>query len=92
MLGVRPGRLAVFAAANAAVVAGAVFAVVTSGNLVLSQQRDGIAAATRRLAVQQALARRNAAALTVSPARLEEMADRFVQGKRPVSRPRTLSP
>lgn len=83
MQDVRAGRLIVFAAANVAAVAGLVFVVVSFGDHVLSNQRDGLALATRHLALERALARRNAAALSLDPARLDETAGRFIQGETP---------
>lgn len=81
MLSIRPGRFAAFTAANLAVLAAAVFAIVSLGNSVLSSQQEGIAAASRRLALERALHRRNAAALSLDPARLSETAGRFIQGE-----------
>jgi hypothetical protein len=75
------GRLAVFAGANVAALVSAVFVIAALGDHVVTSQRQEIAAAMRHLAVERALARRNAAALTLDPTRLEEMTSRFIQGE-----------
>lgn len=81
MRDLKPGRLAIFVGANVAAVAGTVIALAAFGSFVVASQQEGLASATRRLAVERALARRNAAVLKLDPARVQDLSSRFIQGE-----------